>query len=143
MTTTEIPTWLAELIKIKTGAPPGARNARPHRCSTCKTRVLIGLSDDVCALTVTVDPTPVNTLGEALARLTNRATYTLHRHGRSWRLNRRDRWQITGEPAGTRTGPLGYDVLTEHRCQQPLPSAPSVYTHLGTLHAGPDTLPPF
>lgn len=119
-----IPQWLDQHIRTVTGAPPGARNAEPRRCRTCRTMVLAGLDNDWAALDATADPTPLDHQGEALAHLTGRKTYALRRRGNHLQLATRDRWQISGP----RNWPTPYDVLAEHKCGAPeLPGIQSAY----------------
>lgn len=118
-----IPEWLAQHIATTTGAPPGARNAWPRRCPTCRAHTLRGLDGDWAALEATADPTPLDRQGEALARLTDRRTYALRLVGDRHRLTYRDRWQIQGP----RNWPTPYDVLAEHQCGKPLPAVPSAF----------------
>ena len=122
-----LPPWLAQHIEVTTGAPVGARNARVARCPDCRAQILRGLSDDQCAWTATVDPTPLSPAGEATAHLTGRHTYALCRYlGQQLRLYIRDRWQIKGRPAGIPiTGPFPQDIVADHVCRQELPGITS------------------
>lgn len=136
-------TWLLKQIEEKTGLPNGTRAAWARRCRTCREITITGLNDDVCAFTTTVDPTPLGTLGEALARMSGRQTFSLHHDGpKRFRISRRDRWQIAGHPAG-RQGILPFDVVTEHHCRTPpLPSIPSELTRTERF-TSTDDQPPF
>lgn len=113
--------WLLAAVEETSGAPVGARNARPrrHRCGAI---VLVGLDADLCALTATVDPVPIDAAGELAATLTGRWTYLAERSGHRVQLVRRDRWNMR-TPAGVAT------VLAEHRCGlvlgDPIQSTPS------------------
>ena len=53
------------------------RRARAATCRGCGAKVLDGLDADVCALVATVDPTPLTAIGEVLAVLDGRRTFTL------------------------------------------------------------------
>lgn len=110
--------WLTRAIEESTGAPVGARNARPtrHRCGAV---VLVGLDDDLCALQAVVDPAPLTAAGELAAVLTGRWTYRADAapDGRRVQLVRRDRWNM-------RTPPSQVPVLAEHRCGLQLSLAP-------------------
>lgn len=96
------------------------RNAASRKCRSCKTPVLIGPNDDLAAFIVTVDPTPLSLLGEALALLAGRDTYHLRAtRGGGRYLNRRDRWQIAGQPAGSSERLWPFDVVAGHVCNSP------------------------
>lgn len=88
------------------------RRARIRTCD-CRQPVLVGLDDDVCALDAITDPVPLTPLGEALARIEGRWTWSLRRSGHGFVLDRRDPLEILGRPAGTQTRT---DVLRQHRC---------------------------
>lgn len=113
-----------------------------ERFCVCHERILTGMSDDWCALIVTVDPYPLNPYGELVARLQGRATYDLRREGDHFRLYQRDHWHITGRPAGTVTPGWRCDVVADHWCDVQLPSIPSVYD-AATTTLDPDQPPPF
>lgn len=100
------------------------RGVSAGKCHTCKTLILTGLDEDLCASDVKVDPTPLSRLGEALALLGGRPTYELRRHGlTALALWRRDRWQISGRTPG-----ITFDVVAAHSCySDALPTIPSVY----------------
>lgn len=111
------------------------RRARATRCRYCPCSILVGLDGDRCAWVARVDPLPLSPIGEALAILSGRTTYALHVGIGRLELQVRDRWQITGAPAGTR-----YDVLAAHVCGGvTLPYAPSV----NHLSEPPPITPPF
>lgn len=121
-----IPRWLQTHLE-NTGRwdTDGIHRAVTTRlCKVCKTRVLTGLDDDACAAPATVDPTPLDTTGEALALLAGRATYDLTRRGDRYELDHRSPLTIRTHPPGSRPS----DVLTDHRCHAPsLPAAPSAH----------------
>lgn len=134
-----IPAWLDQHIRTHTGAAPGARNANPHRCRTCRAQVLTGLDNDWAALDATADPTPLGHQGEALAHLTGLTTYALRRRGNRYQLTRRDRWQVPTR----RNWPTSYDVVAQHQCHAPpLPGIPSAYQPAKTRGVTDDQ-PPF
>jgi hypothetical protein len=111
------------------------RQVRATVCRTCHAPTLTGLDNDMCAGVAHADPTPLSPLGEALALLGGRNTYTLHQASGRLELQIRDQWQIQGSPAGTR-----HDVLPAHTCEAvDLPGAPSV--RLRYAAALPDTPP--
>lgn len=144
MTATKMPDWLRDQITIKTGAAPGSRNATAVVCPRCGAHVLRGHSDDLCAFTVTVDPQPLDTLGELLALASGRGTYALRRHLRHYRLHRRDRWQIRGQPPGSTSGPFRFDTVAEHRCgSPPMHTTLTVHQPDSTKEHHHDHQPPF
>jgi hypothetical protein len=131
--------WLVEHIKTTTGAAPGARTARTRRCPDCHAHTLVGLDNDWAAMSARVDPAPLGYQGEALARLAGRATYALRRRGNTFRLARRDRWQI----GARRNWPSPYDVVAEHACHiSPLPEITSAYKS-NIENAEVSDVPPF
>lgn len=92
-------------------------------CRSCAAPVLRGLDADVAGITVEVDPSPVDNLGEAVAVLTGRRTFSL-------RVARSDRGQVLGRQieqrsaATIRGSVLRFPVHAEHRCDAaPLPVA--------------------
>ena len=93
------------------------RNVTARTCSGCGAKVLHGDDADVCGIPTTVDSQPVDNVGEFLAVVTGRRTYTLRptrsrgSHGRE--LDERTAAAIK---AGAR-----HPVVAEHRCGQPLP----------------------
>lgn len=100
-----------------------ARGAKPRICERCNAPVLIGLDDDIAALDVTADPTPLDALGEILAVAQGRRTYTLAVTGGRHELNYRDEYRIRGRAPGAGH----YDVVPEHRCGiAPLPTVAAV-----------------
>lgn len=114
----QIPTWLATHIATLTGVNPTGvtRRARPGRCPDCNTWILTGLDHDRIAATATADPQPLNPTGEAIARLTGRATYDLTDKPRLT-LDNRESWTIAAHPPS----PSRY-VVAQHRCHAPLPN---------------------
>lgn len=99
------------------------RAARARTCTHCPQILLAGLDDPRCAGPATVDPTPLSPLGEALALIDGRTTYTLTRRGNHLELDHRNQWTITAHPAGTQPG---VDIVAEHRCSTPEPSPPLI-----------------
>lgn len=99
-----------------------SRAAQAGLCGNCRAPIMRGLDGDVAAFLVTVDPNPLDPLGEALALLAGRATFELRwQHGR-YELEHRDAWSITARPAGTHPR---LDVVAAHTCRTPrLPSPP-------------------
>ena len=97
------------------------RHLQATRCPHCRADTLRGLDDPWAAGIITLNPTPLNPLGEALALLAGQRTVALEPIG-TLRLTRRGPAQITSRPAGTGL----FDVLAEHHCHAPaLPSLPS------------------
>lgn len=120
-----IPDWLLKHLETIGAMGPDriGRAARLHHCKDCGRYILTGLDNDLCAGVAHADPTPLSPLGEALALVGNRRTYTLHQASGRLELQLRDHWQIKGGPAGTT-----HDVLPEHTCEAvDLPGAPSVH----------------
>ena len=112
---------LAAHLTAVTAQDPGSGNsdrARPRRCPACNSPVLIGLDNNVAAFRAVADPTPLDRAGEVAALLTGRDTYRLTDPPRV-SLRRRDRWQITGQPADQVT------VLPAHACHTPLAPMPA------------------
>jgi len=110
-----IPAWLqAHLEALGRWNVDGvARTLTATRCRRCHAPLLTGLDADRCALPVTVDPDPVDTVGELTALLTGRATLNLvHTGGHKYVLNRRTKFQISA--------PRKHPVLAEHACGLPL-----------------------
>lgn len=112
------------------------RAATARTCRDCGAPVLAGLDGDVAAVTVRVDPAPLDAAGEALAVLGGRGTYSLRRSGRRFELDRRDPFHMR-TPAGTST----YDVCAEHRCGSP--PLPTTHSRLVTPEPPKETTCPF
>jgi hypothetical protein len=91
-----------------------SRHAKSRRCSSCGMWVLAGLDDPRCAGPAVVDTEPLNALGEAVALLTGRTTYTLARRGNHIELDHRNPWAIAAN------NPEG-DVVAEHTCRTTTP----------------------
>ena len=74
--------------------------------------VLVGLDEDVMAAVATVDPDPVDRLGEVVALLGGRASYSLI----AGELHFRDPvWHVL-DPR--------YPCVVEHSCGRPIPGRP-------------------
>lgn len=114
-----IPTWLQRQLEAagRWNTDGIGRALSSGRCRTCLAQVLRGLDGDRCALPRTCDPQPVDQLGEALALIGERATFTLTHSSGRWQIDSRDVYRIRlGKPGA---------VLAEHRCHAPpLPAAP-------------------
>ncbi len=129
------------IVETRTG---GVGTLRRGRCRTCRQETLTGLCDDICAITITVDPTPLNQLGEAAAVLAGAKTYALHRGTTgALRLHRRDAWRIASIPAGNTAPGWKADVVKEHSCIPPPPQfiASSVLDHKTKYVATTDKCP--
>ena len=131
-------TWLRDHL-IRTGHITETGVTRAAKIRGCPMRcgsfVLVGLDDaHQCALEARADPIPVSALGEALALVEGRRTWSLHREAGRWVLDPRDDHHIAGYPAGTR---LREDVLREHRCGIGVPTGA-----LAAASTHPDTRPP-
>ncbi len=72
----------------------------------CGAQVLRGLDNDRCALTATVDPTPIGPARELVALASGRTTYDLV--GRE--LFRRDRAHIVAAA-------VRYPIVLDHECE--------------------------
>lgn len=94
-----------------------SRRARTTFCRTCGQPTIRGLDDDKAALPATCDPQPLGPAAEALALITGCRSYELAWRGDHYELDHRDRYRITGKPAGT-----GIHAVAEHKCGQPLPA---------------------
>lgn len=97
-----IPTWLQRQRGETT------RAAAIRLCPRCKAPTLVGLDADTCALTVRVDPTPINQKGEAVAAFSRRTTYDLTGDGRRKQLDPR-------RPDHIRRS-RRYPVFAQHEC---------------------------
>lgn len=114
-----IPTWLQRHLEQLGlwNSDSFSRRLSAGRCHRCHAQVVRGLDADVAAISVTADPQPIDQLGEALALLAGRSSYSLLRRDSAWSLSPRDEYRIrAGKPA---------TVLAEHRCgSPPLPAGP-------------------
>lgn len=88
------------------------RSACLQRCTKCQAPVLYGLDADICALSVKADPTPITPLGEAIALLDGRRTFTLTDIAGRIEITTRDHWAIGGESK--------HPVIPEHKCNSKL-----------------------
>lgn len=93
---------------------------KPYRC-VCGDTVLRGLDSEVCAVVVSVDVGGVDALGEAVALLQGRRTYTLlpllHRSQNSFCLIQRTAAHISRKTV--------HPVLIQHICGSHIPKVPS------------------
>lgn len=94
-----------------------ARAASAKECA-CGAPVLVGLDEDVMALTATVDPEPLRPAEELLAMAEGRWVYRIREHDGRRELHRRDGWQIRGEPAKPDGRPRPVIIVREHRCER-------------------------
>jgi hypothetical protein len=89
------------------------------RCERCHRRIVRGLDAYLLASEVRLDPAPLSAVGEALAIIRRRHTWSLTlRGGSRLEIAPRYSWDITAVPAG---GLDRGDVLTAHRCASPWP----------------------
>jgi hypothetical protein len=116
---THVPQWLQDR------QAEYARAAQMRMCKKCGSPILVGLDDDVAALKVEIDPTPITSLGEAVALLAGRGTYELHSGRGQKNISHRAEWNIRG--------PRRRAVFPAHRCDQPLDA------HLDTTWTTPTT----
>jgi len=78
----------------------------------CGAHIITALDRHRAAIPLTLDPHPLNPIGEAAALKEGRHTYQARDYGQG----RRRAHHIRQNPAGQVT------VLTTHRCHQPIPS---------------------
>lgn len=103
------------------------RKAKARSCPVCRRAVMTGLSSAFGGFAVSADPQPLSPMGEALALMAGRGTFSLRWLGDHYELDKRDHFRIRGSPAGTK----GIDVLVEHECAKPYGgSIPNVVTTL-------------
>lgn len=113
------------------------RRARIRACR-CGQLILAGLDDDTCALEAYADPEPLTPLGEMLARLEDRCTWTLRRQAAGWILDIRSHLEIAAKPAGSQPRA---DIVRQHQCQsRPLADPETAATSFA--EARPVTYPP-
>lgn len=91
-----------------------SRAASRRICRDCGQPVVRALDADLLAFEVTVDPTPVNPVGELLALAAGRRTYDGIHVGGRLELEPRRPAHITQHR---------YPVFTDHHCGAPLPAA--------------------
>ena len=132
--------WPEYLVKrmVAAGAMDPAtgatRRARAVTCSGCRRPVMRGLDRDFGGLSADADPAPLSALGEALALLAHRPTYELRWLGGRYEIDRRDRYRIAGQPAGTN----GIDILVGHDCSlSPGQNYPTIDSRVDDKHARP------
>lgn len=114
-----IPPWLQRQLEAKGrwNSDGISRGIHAGRCRTCTAPVVRGLDADVAGLPVTCDPQPVDSLGEAIALVGGRGTYTLALIAGRWQVSHRDQWRIAARRAD--------HVLASHQCDSPpLPPGP-------------------
>lgn len=117
MSASTMPDWLKrQLIDKGVLTESGlGRKAQIRRHKPCGIPTMVGLDAEVMAFQATCDLGELTAAGEAQALLEGRRTYELNLRGE---IRYRDRYAITGRPAGART-----TVLADHRCAQPIPAA--------------------
>lgn len=111
------PDWLRAHLEMRGlwDADGYGRAAKARRCR-CREYVLAGLDGDRCAFPVAVDPDPLSRLGEAVALVAGRSTYSLRMLSGRLELDHRNHFEIRGEVARTN---LRHDVLVRHTCGLP------------------------
>lgn len=118
-------TWLLEYIETTTGrAQGGRRKVRRERCPRCRAIVLAGLDEDVLALDVKVDPSPLTDLGAVVAHLAGREVCSLIRG----ELHVRDQYSILDDRA---------PALAVHVCDESLPARPPPQALAGAIPTDP------
>jgi hypothetical protein len=127
-----IPTWLQRQLEEagRWNTDGVGRGLSAGRCSHCQAQVIRGLDADVAGLPATCDPATVDNLGEALALLAGRWTYTVQHVAGRWQLSHRDQWRIrAGNPA---------TVLASHQCHSPpLPAGQPLHDPTPTFDQEP------
>lgn len=98
---------------LRDGDTGAMRRARAAYCVRCHALVMRGIDAPMAGMSRDVEPAPLSRLGEALALMSGRRTYTLAWRGDRYEIDWRDRWQIQGSPAESRAG---VDVVVEHDC---------------------------
>jgi hypothetical protein len=93
-----------------------ARAARSTSCGRCRSPVMVGLDDDMCALSAVVDVYPLSPAGEVVALMSGRRTYSLTWAGGRYEIDRRDSYRIEGMAPGDRSN---VDVVVNHECGTP------------------------
>lgn len=94
-----------------------SRKVRARTCARCSAPVLGALDGAWLAVTVSLDPTPVDVMGELLAVIAGRGTWRLSWCGGHYEVDPRTAIEIE------RTPPTEVEVLAGHRCGEPLPPA--------------------
>lgn len=91
-----------------------------HTCRDCTAPVLVGVDAPACGISVTLDPQPVDNLGEALALVSGRRTFAVSTVNESGNYRR-----VFAERTASwiRRGAALAPIHPEHRCNQPLPVA--------------------
>lgn len=91
--------WLSDKIEAT------RRACTETVCALCGVDVLVGPSADFAYWTATVDPVDIDAFSEAVAYLSGRFAYQLHRN----ELHIRDRWQFEHVPRPY--------VVLDHQCE--------------------------
>lgn len=94
------------------------RAAHSGHCRHCDAHVFAGLDAEKCALSVLVDSAPLSAVGEVLALMTGRETYSLTWFGSRGRyeIERRDQYNIESQAPGTN---VNIDIVAGHQCDSP------------------------
>jgi hypothetical protein len=103
-------------------------SVEPRRCPACR-RMTVEGADARTGLPVRAESQPLSKLGEALALLAGRGTFSLQRIGGQLEIAGRDQFSIRGQPAGTK----GVDVLVRHDCQYDRAELPRMRTNIPSL----------
>lgn len=108
-------------IEAITGTGDGTTaNGRVIRCGRCRRVCIRGLDAAVAARDVRLDPSPLSVLGEAVAVVTGRESWSVTLRAQTrLEINPRYSWEIAARPAGELESG---DVLTRHVCASPWPS---------------------
>lgn len=98
--------------------PTPRRYAQLDVCHRCESHVILALDAPVMALTVRLDPVPLDAHAELSARLDGRWTYDLIDTGRRRELAYRDEHRILDRD---------HPVLATHRCPGPIPATTPIH----------------
>ena len=117
------------------------RRAVDRYCLVCRAHVMRGIDRPFGGMSRDLDPEPLSRLGEALALMSGRRTFTLRWIGDRYEIDSRDSFSIRGSPAGS---VVGCDVLVEHVCgADELPHGPTQIVDSRPLAAPLGNDPPF
>lgn len=110
--------WLLRrLIEEGKISPDGiSRTLRRRKCTKCGMPVMVGLDDDVAAMTVYLDPWPLSEMGEEVILITSEMTYTVIGGTVKPEAIPRDSFMRRRRPASE-----GHVVLAAHKCGRELP----------------------
>jgi hypothetical protein len=145
-----MPEWLARklendgVIDFSHAGPPATRRTRAILCPGCRRPIMRGLMPLPTPWPVDADPTPLSSLGEALALLAGVKTYELSWSFDHYEIRHREWSMVTYGPADTLKES---DVLGAHNCRVPTspawPTKPSLVPDPNVVEAPLPDEPPF